>query len=127
MVRSAIFIEPNQPLQIREYPTPSLESGAILAKVRLATICGSDLHTFLGSFYGHSSRSAAAVDKLVLENGFSVDAATYGHYLHHKYFECNYAGDTTNFLDKLFGAFHDGSDKATEALKQRLRRRASAR
>ena len=48
MVRSAIFIEPNQPLQIREYPTPSLESGAILAKVRLATICGSDLHTFLG-------------------------------------------------------------------------------
>ena len=48
MVRSAISIEPNQPLQIREYPTPSLESGSILAKVRLATICGSDLHTFLG-------------------------------------------------------------------------------
>jgi len=83
--------------------------------------------SFLGSFYGHSSRSAAGFDKLVLENGFSVDAATYGHYLHHKYFECNYAGDTTNFLDKLFGTFHDGSDEATEALKQRLRRRALAR
>lgn len=48
MVRSAIFIEPNQPLQIREYPKPVLERGAILVKVRLATICGSDLHTFLG-------------------------------------------------------------------------------
>lgn len=48
MIRSAIFMQANQPLQIREYPEPSLENGAVLVKINLATICGSDLHTFLG-------------------------------------------------------------------------------
>ena len=31
-----------------ECPLPSIEEGQILAKIRLATICGSDLHTIVG-------------------------------------------------------------------------------
>ena len=82
-------------------------------------------HIFQAGISPHAGHGG--FDKLVLKNGFSVNTGTYNHYLHHKYFECNYSGDTANCLDKLFGTFHDGSDEATEALKQRLRRRASAR
>ena len=37
------------------------------------------------------------------------------HYLHHKYFECNY-GELTSPLDKWFGSFHDGTKKTHEKL-----------
>ena len=37
------------------------------------------------------------------------------HYLHHKYFECNY-GDLTIPFDKWFGSFHDGSKELDEKL-----------
>ena len=33
----------------------------------------------------------------------------YFHYLHHRYFECNYGGDGTVPLDKWFGTWHDGT------------------
>ncbi len=45
------------------------------------------------------------------------------HYLHHKYFECNYA-DGVVPLDKWFGTFHDGSKQAQEAMDRRFRERA---
>ena len=51
-------------------------------------------------------------------------SGTYSHYLHHKYFECNYAGDTMNFLDKFFGTFHDGSEEATAKVMERLKRKS---
>jgi alcohol dehydrogenase len=42
------MITPNRPLEFREYPLPSVERGAILVKILCSTICGSDLHTWLG-------------------------------------------------------------------------------
>ena len=53
-----------------------------------------------------------------------INTGTYSHYLHHKYFECNYAGDTMNFLDKFFGTFHDGSEEATEKVMERLKEKS---
>ena len=48
----------------------------------------------------------------------TVDIGIYQHYLHHKYFECNYS-DGIIPLDKWFGSFHDGSEEADEAMKAR--------
>ena len=52
---------------------------------------------------------------------------TYGHYLHHKYFECNYGADGLPLLDIVFGTFHDGSDAATERMNKRLQERQWAK
>jgi alcohol dehydrogenase len=47
--KAAVFERPNQPLSVRSVPIPTrLEAQAILCKVRLSTICGSDLHTVFG-------------------------------------------------------------------------------
>ena len=36
-----------------------------------------------------------------------VPTGSYFHYLHHRYFECNY-GEATLPLDQMFGTFRDG-------------------
>ncbi|MEK0082297.1 hypothetical protein [Benzoatithermus flavus] len=61
----------------------------------------------------------AGFDKLVLGDGRTVDVPCHAHYLHHKYFECNYA-DGAIPLDKWFGTFHDGSDAAHKAMRKRM-------
>ena len=61
-------------------------------------------------------------DRLVTGEKTSVDASSYAHYLHHKYFEVNYA-DGMVPLDKWFGSFHDGTPEAHEKMKERRRRR----
>lgn len=48
--RAAVFVAPRQPFEIREFPVPEPEPGAILVKVRLCNICGSDLHAWHGDF-----------------------------------------------------------------------------
>jgi sterol desaturase/sphingolipid hydroxylase (fatty acid hydroxylase superfamily) len=58
-------------------------------------------------------------DKIVVGKESLVDTESYAHYLHHKYFECNYA-DGVVPLDKWFGTFHDGSSKADERMSKRL-------
>ena len=52
------------------------------------------------------------------KNGVSIPTGDYNHYLHHKYFECNY-GELTSPLDKWFGSFHDGTKKTHEKLFKR--------
>jgi alcohol dehydrogenase len=46
--RAAVFSGPGLPLQIRSLPLPNLGPGEALVRVRLTTICGSDLHTHDG-------------------------------------------------------------------------------
>lgn len=46
--RAVVFVGPGKPLELREYPIPEPESGALLVKTGMATICGSDLHTVSG-------------------------------------------------------------------------------
>jgi sterol desaturase/sphingolipid hydroxylase (fatty acid hydroxylase superfamily) len=63
-------------------------------------------------------------DRLALGENASMDVSYYAHYLHHKYFEVNYA-DGMVPLDKWFGSFHDGTPEAHEAMKARRARLGS--
>jgi len=74
------------------------------------------IHAGIAPHAGHSG-----YEKMVFKNGMWVNTGTFHHYLHHKYFECNYAGDSCSFIDKLFGTFHDGSDEATEMVMRKLK------
>jgi len=56
----------------------------------------------------------------------AIDSYSYDHYLHHKYFECNYAAGVIP-LDKWFGTFHDGSPEAQETMDRRFIERARRR
>ena len=46
--RAAVYKGLGQPMEIKEYPVPDPEPGAIVVKVRMANICGSDLHMWRG-------------------------------------------------------------------------------
>jgi putative phosphonate catabolism associated alcohol dehydrogenase len=46
--RVAVFAGPGKPFEFRALPLPKLAEGEVLVAVSLATICGSDLHTFEG-------------------------------------------------------------------------------
>lgn len=52
----------------------------------------------------------------------SIDNNSYFHYLHHKYFECNYGGGLVPF-DWIFGTAHDGSDEAHVRMRKRMKER----
>ena len=60
--------------------------------------------------------------KNIFITGKSLPSAGYYHYLHHKYFECNYGGDGTVPMDKWFGSFHDGTKEGHELMKQRRKK-----
>ena len=47
--RAVYFLGVGEPLEDREYPLPDeLEPGAILVKTKIATVCGSDMHSWRG-------------------------------------------------------------------------------
>ncbi len=46
--RVAVFVGPEEPLEIREYPVPDPAPDALVVKVSLANICGSDIHFWRG-------------------------------------------------------------------------------
>lgn len=63
-------------------------------------------------------------EKMIFKNGKYIQTGDYNHYLHHKYFECNYSGGNVSFLDKLFGTFHNGSEEATQEVMKRLKNKS---
>ena len=46
--RLAVFHGTGKPFEIREYPVPEPEPGAILIRIALANVCGSDMHYWRG-------------------------------------------------------------------------------
>jgi len=52
MVRAAVMPAPHQPIEIRTYPTPDLEPGAILLKTVMSEVCGTDVHLHEGRLSG---------------------------------------------------------------------------
>lgn len=46
--RAALFTEVGKPLEFKDFPIVPLEKGALWVKITMCTICGSDLHTYLG-------------------------------------------------------------------------------
>ena len=74
-------------------------------------------HAALTTLWGHTG-----FEKLEISKNISIPKASdYFHYLHHRYFECNYGGGTFP-LDKLFGSFHDGSDEANLIIRKRRKK-----
>ncbi|CAM5774627.1 desaturase [Labrys miyagiensis] len=66
----------------------------------------------------------AGFDKIVVGERSAIDTHAYEHYLHHKYFECNYT-DGAIPIDKWLGTFHDGSPEAQERMDRRFMERAA--
>lgn len=74
------------------------------------------IHAGLAPAPGH-----AGFDRLEIGQDRSVDLAVgHGHYLHHKFFECNYA-DGPIPVDKWFGTFHDGSEESEARMIRRFK------
>ena len=67
--------------------------------------------------HGHSG-----FEKLLVNDKEGVMTGGHAHYLHHKYFECNY-GDGNLPLDKWFGTHHDGSEEAQIRMIERMKQR----
>ncbi len=63
----------------------------------------------------------AGFDQLVVK-GKATLPGDFFHYLHHRYFECNYAAPMVPF-DRWFGTFHDGSPEAHARMKERWRKK----
>lgn len=70
----------------------------------------------LGPAFSH-----AGFDRVLVKDKDLMNAGDFHHQLHHRYFECNY-GTTDMPWDKWFGSFHDGTDEATEMIKERRKR-----
>jgi len=74
-------------------------------------------HTALTAPLGHNG-----FENLVTNGNREIKGCSdYFHYLHHRYFECNYGG-TGVPLDKWFGTFHDGSAEAHEVMREKRKR-----
>ena len=73
------------------------------------------MHAALSPAQGH-----VGFDKVVLDDGRAMDTHSYAHYLHHRYFNCNYA-DGVVPLDRWLGTFHYGTAEAQKRMQDRLR------
>src|SRR2546427_7795957 len=68
--KAAVFHGPGRPFEIRELPLPEVEPDAVLIRVSVANICGSDLHFWRGDaplrlpddgwIYGHEMNGRVA-------------------------------------------------------------------
>lgn len=74
------------------------------------------MHAGLSPANGHSG-----FDQIEVNNQPAIKSGDYFHYLHHRYFDCNY-GVPMIPLDQWFGSFHDGSPEAHKAMRVRQRR-----
>jgi sterol desaturase/sphingolipid hydroxylase (fatty acid hydroxylase superfamily) len=74
------------------------------------------LHAGLSPATGH-----AGFDRLALNGEDSIKNGGYFHYLHHRFFDCNYGADNIP-LDRWFGSFHDGTPDSEVAMRARRKR-----
>lgn len=65
------------------------------------------------------SKGHSGFERVVVKDGVAIKTDDYYHYLHHKFFECNYGSDLVP-LDRWFGTLHDGSPEAEEAMNKRF-------
>jgi len=65
--------------------------------------------------------SHSGFEGILVKDKKRVAAGDFFHQLHHRYFECNYGTGEVPW-DKVFGSFHDGTEEATEATKERRKR-----
>lgn len=117
-------------LNIEVGPWSGLSMHPVEIAMYFSTICVQwllALHPVNALYQLHIAIMNAAVshtgfDKLIVAGKPIIDSNNYFHYLHHRYFECNY-GSTLAPMDQLFGTFHDGSDEAQQAMRARMQER----
>lgn len=51
-VRAAVIPAPNTPVEVRSYPEPVLEPGAVVLKTLASEVCGTDVHLWHGRLAG---------------------------------------------------------------------------
>jgi len=64
------------------------------------------IHAALSPAVGHTGFDGPILNGLVPQG-------SYHHYLHHRFFECNYGTEVIN-LDALFGTFRDGHSRGNK-------------
>ncbi len=52
MVRAAVFPAPNQPVEVRTFPEPTVEPGGVVLETLLSEVCGTDVHLWHGRLAG---------------------------------------------------------------------------
>lgn len=52
MIRAAVIPAPLAPIEVRSYPEPDLEPGAVLLKTLASEVCGTDVHLWHGRLAG---------------------------------------------------------------------------
>jgi threonine dehydrogenase-like Zn-dependent dehydrogenase len=52
MIKAAVMGAPQKPLEVREFPQPELEPGAILLETIYSEVCGTDVHLHHGQLAG---------------------------------------------------------------------------
>ncbi len=52
MIRAAVIPAPFAPLEVREFPEPSMEPGAVLLQTLASEVCGTDVHLWHGRLAG---------------------------------------------------------------------------
>ena len=52
MIKAAVMNAPQEPLEVREFPQPELEPGAILLETIYSEVCGTDVHLYHGQLAG---------------------------------------------------------------------------
>ncbi len=117
-------------LNVEVGPWSGLSMHPIELAIYLSTVCvqwGLALHPVNALFQIYIAAFNAAVshtgfDKLIVAGKPLVESNNYFHYLHHKYFECNY-GSTLAPMDQIFGTFHDGSNESHRAMRDGMRAR----
>jgi sterol desaturase/sphingolipid hydroxylase (fatty acid hydroxylase superfamily) len=86
-------------------------------------------HPLLLLYHLHVTGTGAVIghvgfDKIETRDDSAIDTHAFTHYLHHKYFEVNYA-DGTIPIDKWFGTWHDGTPAGDALMKERYRMKKS--
>jgi len=56
-VKAVVMVEPGR-VEVQEFPYPSLEEGAMIIKVEMAGICGTDKHTYKGEMVLYAGTEA---------------------------------------------------------------------
>lgn len=59
--RAAVFLPEQRTFELRDLPVPDVEPGAVLVRITLANICGSDLHHWRGEMRSRGPVSPAGV------------------------------------------------------------------
>jgi len=52
VIRAAVIPAPEQAIEVRSFPEPELEEGAVLLRTRYSEVCGTDVHLFHGCLQG---------------------------------------------------------------------------